>query len=60
MALKFSGDFIPDERTVIKDGFEANRTVLDLNRTSPSALKTNIDIERYAFGADFILPANQY
>lgn len=57
---KFSGDFIPDERSVSDNGFEANWTVLDLNRPIPSVLKTNIDVERYAFGVDFILPANQY
>ena len=57
---KFSGDFIPDERNVSKDGFEANWTVLDLNRPIPSVLKTNMNIDEYAFGVDFILPANQY
>jgi inner membrane protein len=57
---KFTGDFIPDERTVNKSGFEANWTVLDLNRPIPSVLKTNMNVDEYAFGVDFILPANQY
>ena len=43
-----------------KSGFEANWTVLDLNRPIPSVLKTNMNVDEYAFGVDFILPANQY
>jgi inner membrane protein len=57
----FTGDFLPDERTVSKDGFEANWTVLDLNRPIPATVKTqNISLDPYAFGVDFLLPANQY
>ena len=58
---KFVGDFLPDNREVTDQGFKADWTVLNLNRSIPQVLKhENVHFNQYEFGVEFLMPANQY
>ena len=57
----FSGSFLPDNRTVNEDGFEADWRVLELNRNFPQFWigDRNIDeVNQSSFGVELLLPVN--
>jgi len=59
----FNGNFLPDQREINKEGFEANWKVLQLNRNYPQAwVDTNQreNLQASAFGVDLILPLDDY
>lgn len=59
----FTGSFLPDERTVNKEGFTASYRVLELNRNYPQFWvgdQNAAGLQNSAFGVDLLLPANDY
>ena len=70
MALKsdwdspsFTGEFLPEDRTIDESGFEANWKVLHLNRNYPQhwtgeGYASSIDMSK--FGVELFLPASNY
>lgn len=59
----FSGSFLPDERTVNQDGFNATYKILELNRNFPQFWigdQNIINIQGSDFGVDLMLPMNDY
>jgi inner membrane protein len=56
----FVGNFLP-EKQITPDGFNANWKVLHINRAfSQQFFETLPDLDRYAFGVDFVIPVDQY
>lgn len=59
----FSGNFLPEERNITDNSFQASWKVLDLNRNYPQSwIKKNnkIEIASSAFGLNFFVPLNGY
>lgn len=57
----FMGSFLPDERTVTKEGFEAKWEVLHLNRSYPQAFKgAQHGIDQSKFGVSLLVPIATY
>jgi inner membrane protein len=57
----FTGAFLPDERTVSKDGFEASWNILALNRTYPQQwLENQYPVINSKFGVDLIFAVDLY
>lgn len=57
----FDGSFLPADRNVSKNGFDANWKVLNLNRGYPQAFTgSRPDIPASAFGVSLILPVDHY
>lgn len=57
----FDGAFLPDKRTIDKDGFSATWTILHLNRNFPQQWKDNeYLIADWSFGVDLLFPVDQY
>lgn len=57
----FNGAFLPDERNVSEQGFDANWHVLHLNRNYPQMWKgDHHSINESSFGIDLILPVDNY
>ncbi len=59
----FSGAFLPDERDVNGDGFQADWKVLQLNRNLPQAWMGRISSNRFndaKYGVDLLLPVDDY
>ena len=57
----FGGSFLPVERTVAASGFTAAWKVLHFNRDLPQVWSGGgLDLDKYAFGVDFIVPADIY
>lgn len=59
----FSGSFLPEDRNVTEDGFNADWQVLELNRNYPQFWigDRNIqEIQKSSFGVDLLLPSNDY
>lgn len=59
----FSGSFLPDERSVGRNGFTATYRILELNRNYPQFWLGNQhsnSIHGSAFGVDLLLPVNDY
>lgn len=57
----FNGAFLPVERAIAASGFTADWKVLHFNRDLPQLWSDEkIDLEQYAFGVDFIIPADIY
>ena len=58
----FGGAFLPTERTVTDDGFDAQWRVLALNRNYPQLLtkNTNFEMVESAFGVELRRPVEQY
>ncbi|MBT8218258.1 MAG: cell envelope integrity protein CreD, partial [Bacteroidia bacterium] len=59
----FTGNFLPDERTVTEQGFEASWKVLHLNRNFPQRWLDNAYTDLLgstAFGVQLYLPADDY
>ena len=60
---KFSGYFLPngDEKKTSDNGFEANYKILDFNRPfAQNYFGVLPNLEKYAFGVDFIIPVDEY
>jgi len=60
---KFDGNFLPDDKTktVSDKGFQADWKILHINRAfSQQSFEFLPDLEKFAFGVDFIIPVNQY
>jgi len=59
----FSGSFLPDDRTVDKNGFSASYNILEVNRNYPqfwTGIKNMESIRSSKFGVDLLLPVNDY
>lgn len=57
----FDGNFLPDTRKVSDDGFEAEWTILDLNRNFPQVWNNQVyPVESAAFGVNLLFPVNEY
>ena len=59
----FSGNFLPDNREVTKEGFKADWAILQINRNYPQHWQGNKyarELESSAFGVDFIKPSDSY
>lgn len=58
----FTGAFLPDEKNVTHDAFEAKWKVLNLNRNYPQQWTSDQEIQftGSAFGVDFLLPVDNY
>ncbi len=58
---KFDGAFLPDNRTVTENGFEASWKVLHLNRSFPQSFRGSVSgIMESAFGVTLIVPVDEY
>ena len=57
----FNGSFLPEKRTIARDGFSASWRVLHLNRNFPQFwLGSRYKTGESAFGVRFVLPADIY
>lgn len=59
----FDGSFLPDERTVNEQGFEAKWKVLELNRNIPQSWVDKngaSDIDGFLFGTKFLIGVDEY
>lgn len=57
----FQGEFLPETRTIAKDGFSAEWKVLSLNRNYPQKWTGKIaPLDPSAFGVDLLLPVDEY
>lgn len=57
----FTGEYLPDDRTVSENGFEAQWNILHLNRNYPQSwLGNQHRIMNSAFGTDLLLPVDNY
>lgn len=56
----FFGAFLPDTRTVGKDGFKAGWKVLHINRPLPSAWVGDPELDDSAFGVNLLIPVDHY
>jgi inner membrane protein len=59
----FTGSFLPDDRTVTKNGFNAFYKILELNRNYPQFWIGDMNIENIResdFGVNLLLPMNDY
>lgn len=62
-APSFNGQFLPDNRKVSKDGFEADWKVLELNKNFPQSFIGNGTahlMKKASFGVDLIVPLDDY
>jgi inner membrane protein len=58
---RFDGAFLPDQRKITDGGFEADWTVLHLNRNYPQSWKgSSYETDESAFGCYLMLPVDQY
>ena len=58
---KFSGHFLPDERSVSENGFTATWNILDLNRNFPQKwIGASHKISTTTFGVDLLTPIDHY
>lgn len=58
----FNGAFLPDEKNIDAQGFQASWRVLNLNRNYPQQWLNDQEVgfEGSAFGVDFLLPVDNY
>ncbi|MDA9773483.1 cell envelope integrity protein CreD [Saprospiraceae bacterium] len=57
----FTGAFLPDERTISKEGFTAKWEVLHLNRSYPQSFRGSYaGINQSSFGVNLIVPVDTY
>jgi len=57
----FTGAFLPDKRTVNKDGFSAEWTILELNRTFPQSwVDAQFHADQSNFGMSLLMPVDHY
>ena len=57
----FDGAFLPIERAVSANGFNARWRILDLNRNFPQVIQDEeIELSHWSFGASLLLPVDSY
>lgn len=56
----FFGAFLPDSRTVGKDGFKSAWKVLHINRPLPSAWLGDPQLDESEFGVNLLIPVDHY
>lgn len=58
----FTGAFLPDQKKISAEGFEASWKVLNLNRNYPQQWtdEQKMDFSGSTFGVDFLLPVDNY
>lgn len=57
----FSGNYLPDDRTITESGFDANWNILHLNRNYPQSWRgSSYVIGSSSFGTDLLLPVDNY
>lgn len=57
----FKGEFLPTQREVTDDGFNASWNIVDLNRNFPQVwTDAKHDVKAAAFGVDLFIPADNY
>lgn len=58
----FTGAFLPDEKNISPQGFEASWKVLNLNRNYPQSWTSDqtVSFTESGFGVDFLLPVDNY
>lgn len=57
----FSGSFLPDEREITENGFEADWTILHLNRNFPQFWNNKTyQIDNSSFGVNLLFPVDEY
>jgi len=57
----FTGEFLPDQREISPDGFQAQWTVFHLNRNiAQTWIDSNSSMAAWAFGVQLFLPADEY
>jgi inner membrane protein len=59
----FSGSFLPDNRSITDNGFNADYKILELNRNYPQFWigdRNIVNITNSSFGVDLLLPMNDY
>lgn len=58
----FDGSFLPDERNITDDGFNAKWKVLELNRNYPQMWENNLaqDIHDSSFGVKLLVTVDEY
>jgi len=58
----FTGAFLPDDKSIGAEGFQATWKVLHLNRSYPQAWTSsrNVAFQESSFGVDFLLPVDNY
>lgn len=57
----FSGSFLPDNRTITDNGFEADWTILHLNRNFPQFWNNQTyRIDDSSFGVNLLFPVDEY
>lgn len=59
----FTGNFLPDTRTINNNGFTADYKILEINRNYPQFYTDSINaasIKSSSFGVDLLIPANGY
>ena len=56
----FVGSFLPNSREVTKDGFDADWSVLQYNRSVPQVFSGRNLLSSYQFGVDLFTPVNHY
>jgi inner membrane protein len=62
-APSFNGNFLPDNREVNEDGFNASWSILQLNRNFPQSWLGNENMEKIqdaSFGVELLLPLDDY
>jgi inner membrane protein len=58
---KFSGSFLPMDRTISEGGFQAQWKVLHLNRPIPQIITDpELSLLQYTFGTELLMPSTQY
>ncbi len=61
MNPSFNGAFLPDSRTIDKDGFKAHWNILHLNRNYPQSwIGSSQSVKGSDFGVDLLLPVDNY
>jgi len=61
MNPSFNGAFLPDSRTIDKDGFKAHWNILHLNRNYPQSwIGSSQSVNGSDFGVDLLLPVDNY
>lgn len=58
----FVGDYLPEERSISENGFEANWNVLHFNRPFPQQWTSSekVELRQATFGVNLLMAVNQY
>lgn len=57
----FTGNFIPDNKTITDNGFNASWSISHFNRPFPQQFfGKQPNLEEYAFAVDFLIPVDEY